>query len=285
MVKLDECYQVLGIDPGATPEDVEEAYSELSRVWGTERFPNDDHVLRIAEKKMAEIDAAHDALLSFLGSTEKARPPGEIDPGASPLNRVCDNPRCTGVLDRNGICVVCGKRSAGDSFRYAVFCSACGTRNVIANQGDHDREVCAAVRRPLGAPVRLARKSSHKTAYFVLLAVILSLALLFFSIKKASGPGLEGASSRHPGSLPSNGTAVDKAQEAHALQRAEPKANRSSRHQPDRHRVIQPKALVRWPGRRSDQGMPPVKRWYQSRNRVGRLLKKIKRPNPSSRLG
>ncbi len=226
MVKLDECYQVLGIDPGATPEDVEEAYSELSRVWGTERFPNDDHVLRIAEKKMAEIDAAHDALLSFLGSTEKARPPGEIDPGASPLNRVCDNPRCTGVLDRNGICVVCGKRSAGDSFRYAVFCSACGTRNVIANQGDHDREVCAAVRRPLGAPVRLARKSSHKTAYFVLLAVILSLALLFFSSKKPQDP----ASKEHPldtqASLPSNGTAVDKAQEAHALQRAEPKANR-----------------------------------------------------------
>lgn len=74
--------------------------------------------------------------------------------------------------------------------------------------------------------MRLARKSSHKTAYFVLLAVILSLALLFFSSKKPQDP----ASKEHPldtqASLPSNGTAVDKAQEAHALQRAEPKANR-----------------------------------------------------------
>lgn len=226
MAKLDECYQVLGIDPGATPEDVEGAYSELSMMWGPERFPNDDHIRRIAEKKMAEIDAARDALLSFLGSTEKARPPGEIDPGASPLNRVCDNPRCTGVLDRNGICGVCGKRSARDSFRYAVFCSACGTRNVIANQRDLDREVCAGCRRPLGAPVRLAGKSSHKTAYFVLLAVILALALFFFSSEKHQNP----ASKEHPldtqASPPSNGTAVDKAQEAHALQRVEPKANR-----------------------------------------------------------
>jgi hypothetical protein len=183
MLKLDECYQSLGIDPGATLEDVEEAYGQLAKVWSPERFPNDDNIRRMAEDKMTEIDAARDALLDFL-SEGNAGSRGGANRKAMSLEWTCDNPRCTGVLDKNGICYECGKLSALNSFRYAVCCSACGTRNVVASKRDYDRGICVGCSMPLGVPVRIEQKSSRKAAYFVLLVVVFALGLYFFSSEK-----------------------------------------------------------------------------------------------------
>jgi hypothetical protein len=224
MLKLDECYQALGIDPGATLEDVEEAYGQLAKVWSPERFPNDDHIRRMAEEKMTEIDAARDALLDFLLSEENAGARGGINRRAMSLEWTCDNPRCTGALDKNGICYECGKLSALNSFRYTVGCSACGTRNVVASKRDYDRGICVGCGMRLGVPVRIEQKSSRKAAYLVLLVVIFALGWYFFSSEKPR----DRTPKKYPlNSLTSqslNGIPTEKAVGAQVPPRAEPEA-------------------------------------------------------------
>jgi len=191
MPTLDELCEVLGVGPDATVKDVEKAYGELAKVWSPERFQNDDRIREKAEKKMTEVKAARDALLDILRSGRGVGSRGEIDPGAPPLSMACDNPRCSGVLDRDGICNKCGKYSARRSFRYVVFCPACGTRNVIAGQKDYDRGICAGCRRPLGVPLRLEQKSFRKTAYLVFLVVITTLVWFFFASERPQYPAAQ----------------------------------------------------------------------------------------------
>lgn len=262
MARLDECYQVLGIEHGAAPEEVEEAYGELAKVWRPERFLNDERIRRLAEKKMIEIDAARDTLLEFLGTGEKSRPAAGANGRAVLLNRACDNPRCTGILDRNGDCDVCGKRSAPDSIRYAVFCPACGTRNVVASQRDYERGVCSGCKLPLCAPVRLAPKSSRKIAYLVLCLVLSALAWLFIS---SSSERTQGRDSKtrplHARALPPS---------AAPLADTAPQSEASPSLQPERHPLqSRPATLHPLP---QQTGQPPEKQVSSPKtSRVGEI--------------
>ncbi len=62
----DRCLslQVLGLGADATPEQTENAYLTLVKVWHPDRFAHDLKLRRDAEDKLKEINAAHDYLLA-----------------------------------------------------------------------------------------------------------------------------------------------------------------------------------------------------------------------------
>ncbi|HEX8984684.1 MAG TPA: J domain-containing protein [Bryobacteraceae bacterium] len=66
---LEKHYQVLNLDPTASPEEVYQAYRDLARVWDPQRFAHSPRLEMKAEEKLSEIIAAYRALLP-------AGPPG-----------------------------------------------------------------------------------------------------------------------------------------------------------------------------------------------------------------
>ena len=55
-------YGILGLSPGATEEEIEQACRDLSKVWDPARFPNDPKLQAKAGEKLAEIDEAYEKL-------------------------------------------------------------------------------------------------------------------------------------------------------------------------------------------------------------------------------
>lgn len=62
----DRCasLQMLGLGANATPEEIENTYVTLVKVWHPDRFAHDMKLRRDAEEKLKEINAAHDYLLA-----------------------------------------------------------------------------------------------------------------------------------------------------------------------------------------------------------------------------
>jgi len=72
MNNLDQYYRLLGLEPGASPEEVNQAYKDLAFIWHPDRIPEDNHRLRQkAQEKLKEINQARDQLRS-LGKTTPA---------------------------------------------------------------------------------------------------------------------------------------------------------------------------------------------------------------------
>jgi len=59
---MNRHYKLLHLRPGASAEQIHQAYLDLARVWGPDRFVNDERLAYIAAEKMAEITAAYQAL-------------------------------------------------------------------------------------------------------------------------------------------------------------------------------------------------------------------------------
>ncbi len=65
MSDLDSYYRVLGLEPGATMEEVNQAYRDLVFVWHPDRLPKDNPRLQeIADRKIKELNQARDRLRS-----------------------------------------------------------------------------------------------------------------------------------------------------------------------------------------------------------------------------
>jgi uncharacterized protein YjbI with pentapeptide repeats len=63
MNELDRCYRVLGLEPGASIEEVNQAYKDLAFIWHPDRIPSDNSRLREkAAEKLKEINDARDRL-------------------------------------------------------------------------------------------------------------------------------------------------------------------------------------------------------------------------------
>ncbi len=66
MDDLDRYYRLLGLEPGASLEEVNQAYKDLAFIWHPDRIPKDN--LRLQEKaqeKLKEINQARDRLRSL----------------------------------------------------------------------------------------------------------------------------------------------------------------------------------------------------------------------------
>ena len=63
---IDQLYEILGLKPGASQDEVKRAYRDLVRVWHPDRFSHDTRLQKKAQEKMGEINRAYERLESFL---------------------------------------------------------------------------------------------------------------------------------------------------------------------------------------------------------------------------
>ena len=60
----DTHFRTLGLEPGASLDQIKQAYRDLVRVWHPDRFAHDERLRIIAQEKLKEINAAYEALLA-----------------------------------------------------------------------------------------------------------------------------------------------------------------------------------------------------------------------------
>lgn len=66
MSAYDQYYRALGLEPGATLEEVNQAYKDLAFIWHPDRIPQDNPRLQQkAQEKLKEINQARDQLRSI----------------------------------------------------------------------------------------------------------------------------------------------------------------------------------------------------------------------------
>ena len=65
MTISDRFYEVLGVRPGASRQELKTAYRDLTKVWHPDRFAHDPRLQKKAEEKIKEINEAYDQLISL----------------------------------------------------------------------------------------------------------------------------------------------------------------------------------------------------------------------------
>ena len=89
---LERYYEILGLKPGASPEEVKQAYRDLAKVWHPDRFSHDSRLQRKAQEKLKEINEAYERLSSFRPGSRRAtsragRQPHESQPSSGSSER------------------------------------------------------------------------------------------------------------------------------------------------------------------------------------------------------
>lgn len=90
MNNIDQCYEILKLNPNASPEEVKQAYRDLAMVWHPDRFPADNPRLKEkAQEELKRINAAYEVLkshqFSYSANTKSPTPDAKND-RASPPN-------------------------------------------------------------------------------------------------------------------------------------------------------------------------------------------------------
>jgi curved DNA-binding protein CbpA len=67
--KISRSIEVLGLKPGASQEEVTQAYRDLVNVWHPDRFVGNPRLQKKAEEKIKEINAAYETIKSFYYKT------------------------------------------------------------------------------------------------------------------------------------------------------------------------------------------------------------------------
>ena len=68
--EMQRCYRVLELEPGASLNEVKEAWRVLAKVWHPDRFPNDEKLQRKAGERLKDINGAYKTLGKHLVSRE-----------------------------------------------------------------------------------------------------------------------------------------------------------------------------------------------------------------------
>nr|WP_250122349.1 pentapeptide repeat-containing protein [Chroococcidiopsis sp. CCMEE 29] len=85
MKDLDHYFRVLGLEPGASPEEVNQAYKDLAFIWHPDRIPQDNERLQQkAQEKLKEINQARDKLRSMRSSSRNPNTQSPPSPKPAP---------------------------------------------------------------------------------------------------------------------------------------------------------------------------------------------------------
>ncbi|MDR3569535.1 MAG: J domain-containing protein [Syntrophobacteraceae bacterium] len=173
MAKPEELFDILGLLPTASLEEVKIAHAVLVKVLRPDRFP-EDRIRSEVLRKREEIESAYLKVKSFLesgaegGGLQKrktARKNGGKEDNAAPVP---------------SICLLCPKTSIAREPRYSIYCPSCGVLNYLENRTDYYKGSCAEC----GSPFRVAAPLDSVMrigVYGVFVAALLSLgALMFF---------------------------------------------------------------------------------------------------------
>ncbi len=71
---MRECMKILGVEEGASEEEITRIYRDLATVWHPDRFAGNPRLRKKAEEKLKEINAAYQYVRSFYGGNERPRP-------------------------------------------------------------------------------------------------------------------------------------------------------------------------------------------------------------------
>ena len=71
--QLSECFDLLGLSPGASPAELKLAHRDLAKVWHPDRFLHDPRLQEKAQEKLKKINEAYDQLRS--GKAERQSHP------------------------------------------------------------------------------------------------------------------------------------------------------------------------------------------------------------------
>ena len=75
MPDLERYYEILGADPGSTPEEIKQAWRDLAQVWHPDRFSANERLRQKAQDKLKEINEAYEALSNPGASRAQASGP------------------------------------------------------------------------------------------------------------------------------------------------------------------------------------------------------------------
>jgi DnaJ-domain-containing protein 1 len=67
--KINRYIEILGLKPGASQEEVNQAYRDLVNVWHPDRFVGNPRLQKKAEEKIKEINVAYEYIKSFYCKT------------------------------------------------------------------------------------------------------------------------------------------------------------------------------------------------------------------------
>ena len=79
---IQRYYEVMELNPGASSEEVLQAYKDLVNVWHPDRFPKTPRLRKKDEKKLKEINEAYEKLQSYLSDLEQLKREGAAQIGA-----------------------------------------------------------------------------------------------------------------------------------------------------------------------------------------------------------
>ena len=88
---IKRCYEILELDPGASPDEAKQAYKDIVNVWHPDRFSSNLRLKEKAEEKIKEINAAYDTVKSFLSSKQTQEPEKQETPRAGLNAEARDN--------------------------------------------------------------------------------------------------------------------------------------------------------------------------------------------------
>ena len=60
--ELSKCYELLGVNPGVSAQELKTAHRDMAKVWHPDRFSHDPRLQQKAQEKLKQINEAYDQL-------------------------------------------------------------------------------------------------------------------------------------------------------------------------------------------------------------------------------